>query len=135
MDDIVLNKFESIEKCIRRIKEEYKTCNGDIETDILRQDSIVLNLERACEQAFDMGQRVIRNKQLGLAKEYRDIFMILNKHHIIEKKLSDDLQRMVGFRNLAIHEYTSLDIEKLKYIIEHRVEQLLTFGKILIALK
>ena len=25
---------------------------------------------------------------------------------------------MTGFRNLAIHEYTSIDLDKLKYIIE-----------------
>ena len=39
---------------------------------------------------------------------------------------------MVGFRNLAIHEYTSIDIDKLKYIIEHRLDDLLQFGRLLL---
>jgi uncharacterized protein YutE (UPF0331/DUF86 family) len=132
MDDVLLNKFASIEKCIKRINDEYIACAGDIGNDILRQDSIVLNLERACEQCFDMGQRVIREKKLDLAKEYRDIFLILAKNKIIPKDLSESLQKMVGFRNLAIHEYTAIDIERLKYIIEHRVKELSLFARTLI---
>jgi hypothetical protein len=40
MDDVLINKFVSLEKCIKRIKEEYKACEGNIQEDILRQDSI-----------------------------------------------------------------------------------------------
>ena len=76
MDEVLLNKFASIEKCIKRVRQEYLACAGDIENDILRQESIVLNIERACEQCFDMGQRIIRQRKLGLAKEYREIFAI-----------------------------------------------------------
>ncbi|MSP53688.1 MAG: DUF86 domain-containing protein [Gammaproteobacteria bacterium] len=135
MDDILLNKFASMERCIKRIREEYAKCDGDIERDILRQDSIVLNIERACEQCINMGQRLIREKKLGMPKEYREIFTVLRERDIISKELSDDLKKMVGFRNLAIHEYRELNLEQLKYIIEHRVEQLLAFGRILIGLK
>jgi uncharacterized protein YutE (UPF0331/DUF86 family) len=134
MDDVLINKFASLEKCLLRVREEYEACNGDIQKDILRQDSIVLNIERACEQCFDMGQRVIRQKKLGLAKEYREIFNILCEKKIISESLSIPLKQMVGFRNLAIHEYTAIDIEKLKHIIEHRLNDLLQFGQILIAL-
>ncbi len=135
MDEVILNKFASVEKCIRRIRDEYAICKGDIEADILRQDSIVLNLERACEQTFDMGQRIIRIKKLGLAKEYRDIFKILAENKIISRELSENLQRMVGFRNLAIHEYTAIDIDKLKNIIEEKINDFLAFGRILLSLQ
>lgn len=135
MDEVILNKFASLEKCLKRVRDEYLACHGDILTDILRQDSIVLNIERACEQCFDMGQRIIRQKKLGLAKEYRDIFSILHEHKIIPETMSIHLKSMVGFRNLAIHEYTSIDVDKLKYIIEHRLEDLFQFGRVLIALE
>lgn len=134
MDDVLINKFASLEKCLKRIRDEFSACNGNIESDILRQDSIVLNIERACEQCFDMGQRIIRQKKLGLAKEYRDIFSILAEKQIISEDLANNLKKMVGFRSLAIHEYTSIDIDKLKDIIEHRLQDLQQFGNILIAL-
>jgi uncharacterized protein YutE (UPF0331/DUF86 family) len=135
MDEVLVSKFTSLEKCIKRIRDEYQACAGNIETDILRQDAIVLNLERACEQCLDMGQRFIRNKKWPLAKEYRDIFAILFQEKIIAKELSEDLQKMVGFRNLAIHDYAKLEMEQLKYIIEHRVDQLLLFGRTMVSLQ
>ena len=135
MDEVLLNKFASIERCVKRVREEYAACNGDIENDILRQDSIILNLERACEQCFDIGQRIIRQRKLGLAKEYRDIFDLLQQHKIIPKELASELKKMVGFRNLAVHEYAKLDLALVKYIIQHRVDQLLVFARLLMTLE
>ena len=134
MDDVLINKFTSLEKCLMRVHEEYSACHGSIAHDILRQDSIILNIERYCEQCFDMWQRVSRQQKLGLAKEYRDIFTILHEKKIIAATLAENLKNMVGFRNIAIHEYTAIDLDRLKYIIEHRLEDLHEFGKILIRL-
>lgn len=134
MDEVILNKFSSLEKCIGRVREEYLACNGDIKNDILRQDSIVLNIERAFEQCIDIGQRIIRKQQLGLAKEYRDVFTILAEKKVISETMADHLKKMVGFRNLAIHEYAAIDIDILKAIIENRLEELLEFGRIIIKL-
>ena len=36
---------------------------------------------------------------------------------------------MVGFRNIAVHEYRKLDLAKVRYIIEHRLDDLLAFSK------
>ncbi len=131
-DEVMLTKFASLERCIKRVREEYVACHGHIEQDILRQDSIILNLERACEQSLDMGQRLIRQRKLGLSDEYREIFVLLERAKIISAELSERLQRMVGFRNIAIHEYQELDLNRVKHIIEQGSEDLLEFGRILI---
>jgi uncharacterized protein YutE (UPF0331/DUF86 family) len=34
---------------------------------------------------------------------------------------------MVGFRNVLIHEYRELDIEVMKDVIEHRLDDLVAF--------
>ena len=47
---------------------------------------------------------------------------MLEKEGIIEKELSKKLQGMVGFRNIAVHNYQELDIEILKGIIENNLE-------------
>jgi hypothetical protein len=48
MDDILLNKIASIEKCIKRIKEEYSGSEEEFDKNYTKQDSIILNLQRAC---------------------------------------------------------------------------------------
>ena len=132
--EILLNKFESLERCVHRIREEYHACNGDIEHDILRQDSIILNLERACEQTIAIGQYIVRSKKLGMPKEYRDVFILLEQEKMISHDMSQHLQKMVGFRNIAVHEYKSLSIDILKHIIAHRLDELMDFGRMSLTL-
>ena len=47
MKRVLLNKIESIERCVKRIDDIYE---GDIEklNDYLYQDAVVLNIQRAC---------------------------------------------------------------------------------------
>ncbi|CAH9018333.1 HepT-like ribonuclease domain-containing protein [Candidatus Nitrosacidococcus sp. I8] len=58
MDDVILNKVAIIERCLRRIKEEYDGYEADLETNFTRQDSIVLNLQRTCEVAISLAMHL-----------------------------------------------------------------------------
>lgn len=54
---VILNKFETIEKCINRINEEYQN-NPENLDDYRKMDMIVLNLQRACEAVLDFRYRI-----------------------------------------------------------------------------
>ena len=49
-DDVVLNKASTIERCLRRVREVYAANPANLNDDPTRQDSIVLNLQRACRR-------------------------------------------------------------------------------------
>jgi len=66
VDDILLNKTAIIERCLKRIEEEYVGHEGELESDFTRQDSIVLNLQRACEAAIDAAMHLVRVHRLGV---------------------------------------------------------------------
>ncbi len=53
-DEVILNKVAIIERCLKRIAQEYEDHEDDLETDYTRQDAIVLNLLRASEAAIDL---------------------------------------------------------------------------------
>ena len=72
---VIINKLESIERCINRIREEYE---GNLENleDYRRNDAIVLNLQRACESVTDIAMYVISTRKLGIPQtkhEYKQI--------------------------------------------------------------
>jgi len=129
MDEILINKKTTIERCIRRIHEDYQ---DDFRTNFTKQDAVILNIERACQSVIDMGNRFIRIKQLGLPQSNRDTFIKLEKNGIINKELSVNLQSMAGFRNLAILDYSSMNIDVVINIIENQLSQLLDFAEIII---
>ena len=56
VDDILLNKVAIIERCLARLEQEYRGHENELETDLTRQDSIILNLQRCCEAAIASGE-------------------------------------------------------------------------------
>jgi len=128
MNDIVLNKKESIERCIRQIRLYYKLpVETPFEEDYLRQDAIAANLQRVCEQCIDLANHTVRARKLGLPKESRESFRLLAESDIISRDLSNRLERMVGFRNILVHQYQQLDILVMKDVVENRLEDILLF--------
>jgi uncharacterized protein YutE (UPF0331/DUF86 family) len=43
---------------------------------------------------------------------------------VLVADLADRLRRMVGFRNIAVHEYEEVDPQIVASILEHRLEDL-----------
>jgi uncharacterized protein YutE (UPF0331/DUF86 family) len=127
MDDIILNKSAIIERCIKRIKEEYADDESNLYENYTKQDSIILNLQRACEAAIDLAMHEIRLNQLGIPQESRDAFHILYKADLLEKGLAERMMAMVGFRNIAVHDYQELNLEIVKQIVEKHLEDFIQF--------
>jgi len=132
-DDVVLSKIENIERCIERIQEEYVGSEDQLETNSTKQDSILLNLQRVCESAIDLGTRIIRIKQLGLPESSRDVFAILENAEIISSEISSSMQAMVGFRNIVIHQYEKLDLDIVKDVLENRLDDFYQFNKTILS--
>lgn len=76
-DDVLINKAATIERCVARAREEYAANPESFATDYTRQDAAILNIQRACEAALDMGQHLIRREKLGIPQSTRDVFSLL----------------------------------------------------------
>ena len=128
LDDVVLNKSEIIERCIRRIQEEYESDPENLEN-ITRQDSIILNLQRACEAAIAMAMHIVAERGWGIPGSSRDAFEILLEYYFLEESLAQRLKAMVGFRNIAVHDYQKMNLDILQEIIETHLHDLNQFAQ------
>ena len=70
MDDVLLNKAATIERCVARARQELAAAGAAFLTDFTRQDAAILNVQRACEAALDMGHHLIRRERLGLPQTH-----------------------------------------------------------------
>lgn len=131
-DDVLLNKAATIERCVRRAREEYASDPLHFAQDFTRQDAAILNIQRACEAALDMGHHLIRRERLGIPQSARDVFALLAQAAWITPDLADKLKRMVGFRNIAVHDYASLQLSITVSIIETHLDEFLSFTRIVL---
>jgi len=128
IDDIILNKKESIERCVKQIRDYYsRPSDIPFENDYFKQDAIALNIQRAAEQCIDMANHVIKVKKLGIPKESRQVFVLLARAGIISGEMSKLLQAMVGFRNILVHEYQEIEIKIMTDVIENQLDELVRF--------
>ena len=128
VDDVLINKAATIERCVQRAREEYFSEPATFATNFTRQDAAILNIQRACEAALDM----IRRDRLGVPQSARDVFALLARAGRIEPALAEGLQRMVGFRNIAVHDYQSLQLPITVAIIEKHLDEFLQYSKTLL---
>ncbi len=133
MNDIVLNKKESIERCIKQIRVYYALPSDvPFEKDYLKQDAIAVNLQRACEQCIALANHTIKVKKLGLPKESKQSFRLLAQNDIIPPDLAANLENMVGFRNVLVHQYQDLDIQLMVDVVEHHLHDLIDFTNFIV---
>ena len=119
---------------LHRIDEEYLGHEDELESNCTRQDSIILNIQRTCEASIDAAMHIVRLRHLGIPQDSREAFSLLNEAGILPVKLSDQLQSMVGFRNIAVHDYRKLNIEIVRSIIEKRLPDFREFSRIILEL-
>jgi len=128
-DDVLLNKVAVIERCLARIESEYLDHQDELGTNLTRQDSIILNLQRACEASIDAAMHLVRVKKLGIPQESREAFDMLRDAGIITASLCERLKAMVGFRNIAVHDYRKLNLDVVRNILEAHLDDFRVFGK------
>jgi uncharacterized protein YutE (UPF0331/DUF86 family) len=129
-DDVILNKIQIIQRCLQRIGDEYQGNPANLKQ-LTKQDSIILNLQRACEAAIDLAMHLVAEKNLGIPQNSRDGFELLAQSQIISRALADRLKAMVGFRNIAIHDYQVISLKIVQKIIESHLDDFQNFIEVI----
>ena len=116
-DDVLMQKLASIDRWVRQVRE---FVGGDMDRlkQQLVQDAVVLNLQRACEQAIDAAARVVSIRRLGVPADSAEAFPLLERAGALTPVTAARMRAMVGFRNVAVHQYQVLDQAILRAVVE-----------------
>ncbi|MCZ8344749.1 MAG: DUF86 domain-containing protein [Leptospira sp.] len=123
IDDVITNKIAVMQRAVKRALEEFNK-NQSL-SNYTEVDALILNLERACQAAIDLGMHLISKNKYGMPQSSSDAFRILESNSIISKTTAKSLIAMVGFRNIAIHEYQKLNLDIIQEIMK---KDYLVFG-------
>ena len=126
MNDVILNKRATVERCIARIREEYDD-EATLRSSFTKQDSVMLNLQRACEACIDVANTVIKHGRLGVPQSSHDSFAILEKTGYLSSETSLKMQKMVGLRNIAVHDYQKLNLDVVISVLNNHIGDFIEF--------
>jgi uncharacterized protein YutE (UPF0331/DUF86 family) len=129
IEEVIAQKIASLQRCIVRAREELSTAGASFNTNFSAQDAAVLNIIRACDTTIDLANMLIRKRKLGIPTESRESLQILTREKLLDRDLADRLKRMVGFRNLADHQYRELDLGIVESVIRNNLDDLAGFAE------
>lgn len=126
--DVVLAKVATMERCRARIAEIRDPTRRPPLLPVDVEDLLAVNLQRAAQAAIDLAMHVASSQGYGVPAELGEGFTMLAKHGLIEAELAGRLRRMVGFRNIAVHQYQTLDLGIMLAISDKHLSDLQTFA-------
>ena len=124
--DVVFAKVATIQRCLKRIKDTTGLDPVSLDN-IDKQDIFILNLQRAVQAAIDLATHIVASEGLGLSDTVKGNFKLLQDAGMLSKEITRKMESMVGFRNIAIHDYEVIDKEILKSILSGNLKDIEDF--------
>ena len=126
--DVMLNKLESLRRCVKRIQDKTPPSSDALKENIDLQDIIVLNLERAVQICVDIGMHRISELETPVPDTMSETFKNLNRAGILDDAITERMVKAVGFRNTAVHAYQEMDWEIVYRIITEHLNDFRDFA-------
>ncbi|HJH29802.1 MAG TPA: DUF86 domain-containing protein [Methanosarcinaceae archaeon] len=129
MSDEIASKLELLEEYVSYLREYQYYDMEDMMSDHTLKGAVERYIEVALECMIDIGEMIISREKLKRPDTYRDVFLVLGEHGILPEKFAINLAPAAGFRNVLVHMYSKIDVEKLHYYLENNLEDIEQFGK------
>lgn len=92
---------------------------SELEDDFWMQQAVKHTLQEVIEACIDIANHIIASQGFERPDEYRGYFRVLGDEGVIERDLADRLGDMAGFRNILVHRYADVDMDKVHSILRN----------------
>jgi len=127
--DIILAKSSAVKKHIKRIKDlplkDFQTFQNNSDY----QDILLFNIQLAVQNCIDIAAHIISDEDLGIPGSTNEMFYTLEENGYLTRDITEKMVRAVGFRNLIVHEYVNLKLDRVYEISKNDINDLEIFLK------
>jgi uncharacterized protein YutE (UPF0331/DUF86 family) len=123
--ELVHKKLAFIETCVRELKTLAHP--DEVRTDIREQRFEAHTLQIAIQAALDVAAHISSDERLGEPDTNRALFESLSQHGWIPAELLPTLRGMVGFRNILVHGYETVDPGVIEQVVRQNLNDLLAY--------
>lgn len=128
--EVVEQKLESLRRCLLRIEAKCPADAATLAADIDLQDIVSLNLSRAVQISVDIGAHLIAGMEVSPPDTMGQTFDLLAQEGVLSNELASSLKKAVGFRNIAVHSYESINWAIVHSIVKYHLADFSEFAKI-----
>jgi uncharacterized protein YutE (UPF0331/DUF86 family) len=130
LNGVIIERVQRLQSDIYELRD----LQNEVTFEVYRQDKfkrkfIERTLQTALEACLDIGNRLISVAGLRQPADNRDVFLVMIEAGILPQQRLESFQRMAGFRNILVHEYTKLDDAAVYGVFQKRLDDLTAFAE------
>jgi uncharacterized protein YutE (UPF0331/DUF86 family) len=127
--ELIAKKLAQMETCVRELRTLARP--DKIRQDIREQRFVEHTLQLAVQAALDVASHVVSDERLGEPRTNRELFSLLERGGWISADLAATPRDMVGFRNILVHGYDTVDLGIVEDVLRNHLGDLLDFAAVI----
>jgi len=112
-----LKRLEENLRVLTDFKEKYGL--EDLLANKVDEWALRYGLLECIQIIIDVSCSFVAEKNLGIPKNYSECILIIVSNKYLDKDLGERIIKMVGLRNLLVHEYGIIDVKRLYEYLDH----------------
>ncbi|MEX2480092.1 MAG: DUF86 domain-containing protein [Gammaproteobacteria bacterium] len=125
--DILRRKTAQVLHHCNRLERRASLDRTALEGDEDLLNTVLMDLQQAIQGCIDLAAHQCADDQLGAPATPAEAFALIARHGTIEPELARRLTAASGLRNLIVHQYTALDLDRILKAMRDDLDDLRRF--------
>ena len=132
--EVLLRRLQKLDEYLQILRQLQRYSQDEFLSNPERYGSAERFLQLAIETLTDIGNHVIADLNLGIVEWYSDVPRLFLESGYIDESLRETWTRMIGFRNILVHDYLDVDREVVFKVLHENLEDFEALKQVFIQL-
>jgi uncharacterized protein YutE (UPF0331/DUF86 family) len=114
---------------VNALRTLQKLTLDELATDEVLQGAVERHLQVAIQATIDIGSLILSQESARIPDTYRGVFAELAKLGILPQAFAARMQDMAGFRNVLVHLYLNLELDRVYSYLQNNLHDFEEFAR------
>ncbi|NLU04642.1 MAG: DUF86 domain-containing protein [Methanothermobacter sp.] len=129
MKNEISSKLERLGEYLKILRGYQSHTLEDLKYDVTLRGAVERYLEVSIESCLDIGEMIISQERARKPETYREVIEILGEIGVLPEDFVDKFAPAAGFRNILVHMYAEIDIEKVYGYLQNNLDDINNFAR------
>lgn len=125
--EIIEQPIQNMEEALAQLGKYRNISFNEFQKDLSLVWIVEKGLEILIQNLLGIGAHLLASEIKNDWEDYGEVILKLGKHGVIPQEFVDQIKGMAGLRNILIHEYLRIDLNKLFDYLKYRLEDFVQF--------
>lgn len=111
--EVVRERLRALQSYVDELRRLGPVSMPELERNVERRWAVLHGLQLAIECVQDVAVHIAATEGLGAPTNHTDAIDLLGEGGILDETLHRSVRRMPGFRNVIVHEYLAVDLDRV----------------------